>query len=213
MSYIRKIIFFIKEIGIAFFIPLFINDVMIPFLIMHTRSAGINQEMIISKITLFSQYFTATLLILWVIPYFVKYIDPSGNEIFYTFGKSKGKELIYICVTYIISNTMPFILYGHFYEQIYPEWIKIIIEIIFLSGLLYSLLYLFKTLAFAIVIYMIYIFYASFYAENSNQVYLYFSKELMSKSLWDQKYMGVLMLGILFWIIGFWANRRYSVHS
>lgn len=107
-----------KSLGVYFWIPILINDIIIPLIVLFIK---INRSAynVAQGVMILTQMFTPFLAAFWTYIYLEKYIDMKGNECLYIVRKNKLPEIISLFFTYIITNTIFFVWYGSMGKNLY----------------------------------------------------------------------------------------------
>lgn len=100
----------IKSLGRFVWIPIIINDIIIPLIILFIKING-TLDHVETGIMMLTQMFTPFLAVFWIYLHLLKYIDSKGNENFYLKERNKLLEVVKLTVVYIITNTPFFIWY------------------------------------------------------------------------------------------------------
>ena len=107
-----------RSLGVYFWIPILINDIIIPLFVLLIKING-TEENVTQGVMILSQMFTPFLSAFWTYMYLEKYIDMKGNECFYIVRKNKWPEIMWLLFLYVVTNTipntgitLPFISYG-----------------------------------------------------------------------------------------------------
>ena len=100
----------IKAMGKLFWIPIIVNDILIPC-VMFLLSVKCKHDVLIDAGMLLIQMFTPFLAAFWIFIHLMKYIEEKGNENFYLVNRNKLSEIIKLCILYIITNTIFFVWY------------------------------------------------------------------------------------------------------
>lgn len=167
------------------------------------------REVIIS----FSQYFTPILACWWVFSSLIKYIDGEGNEVFYIQKRMKWKEIFGFLLLYIVSNTIPFIIYAIFFDDMWLEWIRIVIEIILFVSMAYCFSFAFHNISFAVVVIVVYAFSSVFFTGMQSSLWMYYDIRDMTLAILKSKYLLLLGVSIIFYGIGMILNyKKESYH-
>lgn len=147
-----------KEQGKVFFISFFINLFFVPMIIWGTyQRYGLDNETKM-QIIKFTQYFTPVLVLTGLLYSFTKYVDQTGNEIFFVIKRMKWREVLYDYIGYIVLNTWVFGIYGIFFDNMLLEWIRVAIETFLIVSMAYCLVFATKNVAATFVVILIYAF-------------------------------------------------------
>lgn len=145
-----------KSLGVYFWVPILINDIVIPLFVLFIKING-TEENVRQGIMMLSQMFTPFLSAFWTYMYLEKYIDRKGNECFYIVRKNKLPEIIQLFFLYILTNTVPFAWYISMGKKYFYEWIHIVIVCFLFVSAAYCLSYLLKSISLAMIPSFIYL--------------------------------------------------------
>ena len=140
----------IKSMGIRFWIPIFINDILIPLAILYIKRVG-NYDNLEQGINTLTQMFTPFLASFWIFLQLSKYVDEDGNEIFFINERVKLYEVIKLYVFYIATNTVFFLWYCRMGQNFFLEWIHIVIISFLFVAASYFFVFLFYSISLAII--------------------------------------------------------------
>jgi len=200
----------IKSLGVYFWIPILINDIIIPLIVLIIKING-TAENVAQGVMILSQMFTPFLAAFWTYIYLEKYIDMKGNECLYIVRKSKWSEIMSLFLIYIITNTIFFGLYICMGERYFYEWLHIIIVSFLFVSAAYCLSYLLRSISLAMIPSFIYLL-ASVTGLNDalKKISFYESSTGMQPSQLYTRYNYFIVIAIVIAIIGRRLNENYE---
>lgn len=200
----------IKSLGVNFWIPILINDIVIPLIVLLIKING-TSENAAQGVMILCQMFTPFFAAFWTYMYLEKYIDIKGNECLYIVRKSKLSEIMRLFLLYIITNTIFFSLYVCMGKKCFFEWIHIVIVSFLFVSAAYCLSYLLKSISLAIIPSFIYLL-ASVTGLNAalNKISFYEGGAGMRPSQLYTRYSYFMVVAIVIAIIGKKLNENYE---
>lgn len=205
-----RIYLHLKNLKILFFIPLFIINVLIPFLnyIEYTQH-GIGNELYMSILE-YSQWLMPFVSVWWSLFALRDYIENDGNELLYVHKASQQFIDIFLLFFLCILNiTVIFSVYTLLIPSMKYEYVRILSICIFYFGIMFFLSILTKSTTIALLVVILYtIANICYRAGNENIVLLYFSTARISNKLFYSNYLPLLLNGILFTAIGALINTK-----
>lgn len=200
----------IRSLGIAFFIPFLVNDLLIPLGVYLCHKSYGADEQTYSFLIRYVQSFTPFFSTIWIYMHLVKYIDLKGNEIFYLVHRMKRKEILFLFLLYVLTNTIPFLWYVTIFPKVYMEWIHIVIVSFFLVSMAYFMCYLIKSVAIAILPVLCYTFLSVIQGEGKSYLWSFYEQGGMEMFDFTHKYLCFLFLGMIFFWLGSFLNKIYT---
>lgn len=199
-----------KNIGWLFLVPLFIFILVIPILnYLQYMSTGISENLYYDIIK-FSQ---------WLMPFFSVWnvvfalresVEEEGYEIFYM--SSYRLKIIDVFGLFLISfilMTCLFVIYSFLFPNMWFEYIRILsISFLFL-GITYGITYLFKSITPTLIILMLYVLSSILFVTHPPVFPLFYTLEIMSWQLFMGHYFILLVLGCIFFLIGYYSSKKY----
>lgn len=207
---IRQRLCIIKGMGILFWFPVLINNILVPIMVFISYSNYGYGEKTYNNIVYYVQIFSPFFSTFWIYLHMVKYIDTKGKEIFYITNRIKMKEIIFLYIFYIFTNTVPFIWYIKMYSRLVFEWLHLIMVYFFLCAMAYCMCYLFRSVALAILPVLCYTFLAITGSDRVVPVWSYYEPNGMEIEMFREKYVWFLLGGIFFLVAGRFLNERYT---
>jgi hypothetical protein len=200
----------LRSLGAIFFIPILVNDILIPVLVamsyMHYGADEHTFTTIVDNVQVFSPFLST----LWIYIHLIKYIDAKGNEMFYLCDRIKAKEILFLYLFYTVTNTLPFFWYVRLYAELGWEWLHLAIVFFFMAGLAYFMSYLFKSIALAIIPALCYAFLAVAGNGSKPAVWSFYEGNGMPPAMLGTKYVWFVVVGVLFFAAGLALNKIYT---
>lgn len=202
----------IKSLGRFVWIPIIINDIIIPLIILFIKINGTLDD-VKTGIMMLTQMFTPFLAVFWIYLHLLKYIDSKGNENFYLKERNKLLEVVKLTVVYIITNT-PFFIWYYLINRAYIyEWIHIIIMSIFFGMGAYFFSYLFKSISLGMIPSFIYALSSITGLNEFMYKISYYESSGMKAGQLIEKYFYFLLIAFLFARIGEILNKYYTEYN
>ncbi|MBQ5560649.1 MAG: hypothetical protein IIT46_12895 [Lachnospiraceae bacterium] len=202
----------IKSLGRFVWIPIIINDIIIPLIILFIKING-TLDHVKTGIMMLTQMFTPFLAVFWIYLHLLKYIDSKGNENFYLKERNKLLEVVKLTVVYIITNT-PFFIWYYLINRAYIyEWIHIIIMSIFFGMGAYFFSYLFKSISLGMIPSFIYALSSITGLNEFMYKISYYESSGMKAGQLTEKYFYFLLIAFLFAGIGEILNKYYTEYN
>lgn len=202
----------IKSMGILFGIPILINDIIIPFLILLISINGSDYNLD-QGVYMITQMFTPFLACFWTYLHLSKYIDTKGNESFYIVHRNKWGEVLKLYILYIVTNTPFFIWYVSINQKYALEWVHIaIMSFVFVTAA-YFFCYLFKSISLALIPTFIYLIASITELNQFFSKFSFYAYNGMTKAQLFSKYKYFLIAAILFAVLGNLLNKRYDDYN
>lgn len=199
-----------KALGVLFWIPILINDILTPGMVYITYMHYGMDEHTFHNIVYYVQIVSPFFSTFWIYVHLVKYIDTKGNEIFYISNRVKANEILFLYVLYMITNTVPFLWYIKMYSKLVWEWLHLAIVYFFLVSMAYFVCYLFRSVAIAIFPILCYTFLAITKIGGKVPVWSYYEPNGMASEMMGTKYFYFLLLGSIAFISGCFLNKKYT---
>lgn len=197
----------IKSMGFLFWIPILINDVLIPSVVYIIKMSA-NHMCVLQGIYTLTQMFVPFLSIFWIVIHLSKYVDENGNEIFFIKNRIKLLEIIKLYILYIVINNIFFIWYYTISKELLLELIHLIIVSLLFVSAIYLLVFLFDNISLAIIPMFLYAI-SSITNLNSTLSKISFYEYMgMSMKQLKTKYIHFLIIGIIFMIIATILNKN-----
>ena len=202
----------IKAMGKLFWIPIIVNDILIPC-VMFLLSVKCKHDVLIDAGMLLIQMFTPFLAAFWIFIHLMKYIEEKGNENFYLVNRNKLSEIIKLCILYIITNTIFFVWYIRMDKYFMYEWIHIMImSFVFAMGA-YVLSYAIKIISMATVPLFIYMISSVTGLNDLLSRISFYEYRGVSAELLISKYSYFIVAGIIMAAMGSYFNNRFCKYN
>ncbi|MEA4825948.1 MAG: ABC transporter permease [Clostridium sp.] len=210
---IKPIYFSLKNLNIYYFVPLIVLYVFIPILNIGMINMSKNIENAYTIIFREAEKYIPITSLWWITFIFKEYIEGDGNELLYCIedsGKVKVHHIVLIFTWYIMHVSILFLVYSLFWDNVFLEFIKTVIQCFFFTSLLYLLIYTLKSTTISFMLLLIYELLATFMNFKCiNYISIFENGMKVSLETIITKYSIFLLLGILFLIIGIYKNKRF----
>lgn len=208
--YFTRLYYHLKNIGWLSLVPVFVFILLIPVLnYMQYRQDGIEGGLYLNIIR-YGQ---------WLLPFFSVWnvifvlresVEAEGYELFYMAGQRfKVVDLLGIFGISLIFITMLFIGYGLLFPNMWLEYLRILSICFLFLGIVYALTYLFKSITPTIMVLMLYLFANIIFVDYDPIFLLFYSLEAMSWALFWEYYLILILFGLIFFLIGYYAGKKY----
>ncbi len=206
----NRLIYHLKSIGLLFFIPLVIIDILIPILnIMEYSKYGIGEELYI-HILQYSQWFFPFFSVWWVLFVLREYIESDGNELLYVHAdRCKLKDILCLFILYIINITILYFIYDALFPDMKYEFLKILSVCIFYLGITYFFTYLTKSITITLLILILFTLANITYGSNIMIFPLYYTLDKITVSLYINSYLPLMLTGLILLFVGVVLNKRW----
>lgn len=202
----------LKNLKVYYFVPIMILYIFIPILNIGMINMSGNIENSYVLIFREAERFIPILSLWWITFVFKEYIEEDGNEILYCIGDSakiKIYNIALIFAWYIIHVGILFLVYGIFWNNVFLEFIKIVIQCFFFTSLSYMLIYTLKSTTISFMFLLIYELLSIFIdSKFTRYISIFENGEKILLHTIITKYSVVFLLGILFLIIGIYKNKK-----
>ncbi|MBZ9637734.1 ABC transporter permease [Clostridium sp. FP1] len=208
-----KITYFsLKNLKIYYFVPLIILYIFIPILNIGMVNLSGNIENAYVLVFSEAEKYIPILSLWWIIFVFKEYIEEDGNEILYCIedsGKVKIHHISLLFAWYIIHVSVLFLIYSLFWDNVFLEFIKTVIQCFFFTSVAYMLMYTLKSTTISFMFLLIYELLSIFINSKSfNYISIFENGEKISLQAIITKYSVFFIVGILFLIIGVYKNKK-----
>ncbi len=213
MMNLKPVYFSFKNLRGYYFIPLFILFIFLP--VLDVGMVQMSGDIYNSYMLVFreAEKYIPLLSVWWITFIFREYIEGDGNEILYCIdesGKVKISQITLIFIWYVMHVSILFLAYSIFWNNVFLEFIKTVIQCFFFTSLAYMLIYTLKSTTISFMVLLIYELFALFInTETTHYISIFENGEKIMFSVITTKYLAVLLLSIGFLIIGVYKNKRF----
>lgn len=208
--YFYRMIYHLKSIGLLFFVPLVIIDILIPTLnIMEYSKYGIGEELYI-HILQYSQWFFPFFSAWWVLFVLREYIESDGNELLYVHAdRCKLKDILCLFVLYIFNIAILFSIYATLFPNMKYEFLKILSVCIFYLGITYFFTYLTKSITITLLILIFFTLANITFGSNIMIFPFYYTLERVTVALYINSCLPLMLIGLALLFVGTVLNKRW----
>lgn len=210
---IKLLYFDFKNLRGYYFIPIFILYILIPILNVGMVKMSGSIENAYYLVFREAEKYLPIMSVWWTTFVFREYIEGDGNEILYCInktGKLKAFQIIFIFLWYIFHVSILFLVYSIFWDNILLQFIKIIIQCFFFTSLMYMFIYFFKSTTISFMILLLYELFALFMnSDFINFISIFENGKMIKLDVIISKYLIVMVLSGLLFIIGVYKNNKY----
>jgi len=209
-TYFMRLFYHLKNIGIPSLIPIVIFILFVPWLNYREYTInGIDEYFHLSVIR-YSQ---------WLMPFFSVWnvmfalcepIEADGYELFYTPHQCfKIIDLLGIFGISLIFITALHILYGFILPNMWFEYIRVLSICLLFLGIVYGMTNLFKSITPTILVLILYVFGTVFTVEHEPVFLLFYIPKTMTWQLFLEYYLVLVVMGCLFFLVGYYTSKKY----
>lgn len=149
----------------------------------------------------------------WITLIFKEYISGDGNEVLYCIdssGKVKLTQILLIFLWYIIHVGVLFLGYCVFWDNVFWEFIKTVIQCFFFVSLGYMLMYILESPIISFMLLLIYELLAIFInSEIATYISIFENGNRITIDSIANKYLGILLISIVLLLVGVYRNKRF----
>ena len=209
-TYLIRLFYHVKNIGVLFWVPIFVFIVLIPMLnYMQYIRDGIDEALYLNIIR-YGQWLMPFFSVWNVIFVLRESVESEGYELFFmVHHRLKIIDILGVFGISLIFITPLFFVYGLLFTNMWFEYIRILsISFLFLN-FVYGVTYLFKSITPTIMFLILYIF-GSIIVVDHYAVFLFFyNLEVMSWRLFIEYYLILILIGCLFFLVGNYTSKKY----
>lgn len=209
--YLMRLFYHSKNIGILFWIPVFVFIFLIPFLnyLAYTRN-GIDEDLYLNIIR-YGQWLMPFFSVWHVIFILRESVEAEGYELFYMTGhRLKITDVLGIFGISLIFITLLFMVYGLMLPNMWLEYLRILSICFLFLGIVYGVTYWFKSITPTILILILYVFGTTVMVNHDPVFLLFYTLEVMSWQLFLSHYLILVVMGGLFFMTGHVASKKYG---
>lgn len=202
-----------KNLKVYYFIPLIFLYIVIPILDIGLINMSGNIENAYLSIFAEAEKYIPILSLWWTTFIFKEYIDGDGNEVLYCIESSRKLKIYHIAlifIWYIIHVSILFLVYSIFWDNVFLEFSKTVIQCFFFTSLVYMLIYTLKSTTISFMLLLIYELMSLFInSKFINYISIFQKEEEILLQNITTKYSIYFLVGTLFLIIGMYKNKRF----
>lgn len=204
-----RMVYYFKGIGILFWVPLLVVDILLPGLFtarclsngadetLRTAMLSINQMLI----PLFSAW--------WPLFILREYVESDGNELLYVYGRRcKVWDILLVYLLYAADIGLMFILYVQWFPEMGMEYLRLMSVCVLYVGVVYALLYLTKSITAACIVVLFYTVISLIGYHDQLVFPLYYQPIPLTWSAYGRYYLPLCLLGCMLLAVGAYLNKR-----
>ena len=119
-------------------------------------------------------------------------------------------EIFFFYILYSITNTIFFVWYVNLYPSLIWEWLHLVMIYFFMAGMAYFLSYLLRSISIAMIPTLCYSFLSIAGSGSKAPVWSFYEPEGMSAFMFGTKYVWFILVGVLFFALGWILNKCYT---
>lgn len=205
-----RIFLHLKNLGISFFVPLIIMDVVIPILnYLVYAHYGIGDRLYTS-ILQYSLWFMPLASVWWPIFTMRDYIEGDGSELLYVNqNSSRLLDTAYLFIISLLNILIIFAVYTRSMPHMKYEFLRVLCVCILYFGIVYAVGFLTKSTTLTILLSVLYAL-VSLYLEKGKDtnILIYVSTETLTEKVFVSDYLPLAAIGLGLAILGVFLNRR-----
>jgi hypothetical protein len=203
----------LKNIKLFYFIPLAVMYIFIPVSnCLNIKAFGV--EVSYSLIMDTAQMLIPITSTWWIFCILKEYVDGDGNELLYVYEnikKTKAYDVLLVFAWYCLHIAVLFFIYSLFYNNIFLEYIRIIIQSFVFISAFYCFAYLFKSTSISYMFVLAYYMMALFFSKDTmfESVNIFSTNQMMSINILTTEYIYVVLAGLVLFTLGILKNKQY----
>lgn len=201
-----------KSMGLLFYIPIFINWLVLPVLSYFIFARWEQSIITYSEILRYIQYFTPFAVSIWILFSLSEYVEGRGNELYFVSRRMRALNVLLWLMVYIAIATAPFVIYQQWAEGISAEIFRIAAECVFFAGLTYLLVFVTSAPA-TMAIVLIYTVFAALGANNTDSFLIYYDGRRICDAGAADKYRLLMAAAVVLFICAAIANKRFKKYK
>lgn len=206
---IERTFLLFKNIGLLFFVPIIVVDVLIPVLNYISYSVhGISDELYY-RISELTQIFIPFFSVWWVIFILKEFVDSDGCELLYTNQKTPAKSSIFMAFgIYCLNIIALYFIYSCLFKNFLMELIKILMVCVFFFGLSLFFSKLTDSTSITILILVMYTLINLIDYKHEGIFPLYFTGEKASLTMLFINSIPLAAIGLAFLLAGIFLRKK-----
>lgn len=204
-----RALYHLKSIGLLFFPPLVIINILVPALnIMEYLAFGGNDSLYIS-ILQYTQWLFPFSSVWWVLFVLREYLESDGNELLYVHAdRCKWKDCVCLFVPSLCNIGLVFGAYAALLDGIGYEFLRIGSICVFYLGLTYFLAYLSKSVTITLLTLIFYTLANLIFGMAHTVFPLYYTLQKLTPALYVRVYLPMLLAGLALFAAGGLLNQK-----
>lgn len=181
---------------------------MVPMLLFLTMKKYEDLAYVQENFVLLTQYLVPILSV-WGISFsFIDLIEGDGNEIHYVNHKMKDNLVLIWLGLYLLTIAVGCGVAGLWIENIWMEYIRLFICCCFYTGLLFCAMFCTGSMTLSFLAITLYWLASVFGNQIPIDLLNCYDTRAMSMSLLSSKYIYIMLAAILFYMLGYFGNKR-----
>ncbi len=202
-----------KNLRGYYFVPIFVLFILIPVLtagmVKMSGSVGNAYFLVFREIEKYIPIFS----VWWITFIFREFIEGEGNEVLYCTGKSSGVKVYQVLtmfVWYIFHVSILFLGYSMFWDNVFLEYVKTVIQSFFFTSFAYMLIYVLRSTTISFMLLFVYELFMLFINSEIVKYLSIFQKgEIMAVDSFLQKYLLIIIISIMLIFAGVYKNKKF----
>lgn len=212
----RNIYYAIKSLRWMALAPLFILFLLFPLLVWSEIKLNSFSQGNLYQIGDFAQILLPVASIFWPIFVFRQYVEGNARELIFCYRKSHLFELFVYGLAYIVLMAVPFIVLSCYYQNVWWEYLRVLIQSVFFLSFSYAAIFLMRSTALSLLLSLLLEIVFILMRDYISSQWSLFSFDCLAKDdvffLSEQeimdKYIILLTLSLLFLLVGSWRARK-----
>ena len=207
--HLKRMVYHLKSIGVLFFIPLAIVDIIIPTLnYLEYTKYGVGEYLYIN-ILQYSQWFIPFFSVWWIIFVLREYIESDGNEVLYVHSdRSKLPDVLFLFIAYVLNIAILFSIYTVLLPHMKYEFYKILSICVFYLGMVYFLSFLTKSTTITLMAALLYALASITFISNESVFPFYYTLKQVTPSIYFATCFPLALTGLVLIFVGTILNKK-----
>lgn len=196
--------------GISFFVPFIILWVILPFSALGLWLRFKEIWTVRESFVLFMQILVPIASCIWNWFSLLKYVDFSGNELYYLYNRSKFWQLLKMSVLFFCCFCLLILIMSIWMPYLFPEIFRFMVLIFLYNGIVYGATYISGSTVVSMVFVLLYTVFSLCSMLNGNESgFASIHNTMFTISEFVEWYLPLLMIGGAAWWIGFRQNDKF----
>lgn len=205
--------FQLKSIRTVFFVPIVVILWIIPLLLFMTMEKYQNVVYVEEQFVMLSQYFIPLLSTWWLSFSFINLVEGSGNELHYMYHRLQDNLVLIWYFLYILLIVIYCSIVTIWIENTWLEFVRLSICSFFYISMTYAVMFFSHSMTVSFLVNILYWMRSTFGEGIPVELLNCYSASRMSIELLSQKYVYILLTGIVLYCIGWIANKRKEKYA
>ena len=201
-------LFQMKNIRSVFWVPVATVYILIPLILLLTMRKYQDMYYVEESFMLLGQYIVPVLATWWFSFAFIELVENEGNELYYVNSRMKDNLMLLWLGSYLVIIGIGCLAASYWIDIALIEFLRMAICSCFYIALEYAAMYWSGSMTFSFLVIMLY-WLATVFGDQIPLEWLNcYSSQFMSAGLFWEKYIGIMCVAIIFYILGCIGNAR-----